>query len=224
MEKVTIKNLIDFRQKSKRARITFVNNLKKEKKLDDGSSGGDYWISCLSAISNAFRYDNKDLLEEKIDLLRDKIQHTQIKRIQDQFQRNIDILANFQDFDFQHLKPNLELAFLKRPKVKSIIIVKDFPIEVKPSYVFSFSENNSEEIGAVWFVVKLGGFKKSELGMFADIMYRYLDKHYSKDFFVNPNYCIAVDLFNGQEVRYSEIQNGDIPILIDTTIEEIKRT
>jgi len=222
MEKITIKNLIDFRRKNERTRITFVHNLKKEKKSDD-SSGGDYWISCLSAITNAFKYENTDLLEAKIELLRDKIKYSQIKRIKDQFQRNIDILSNFQDFDFQHLKPNSDLTFLKQPKIKSIIDIKGFPVESKPSLIFSFSENNSEEVGGIWFVAKLNGFKKTELGMFVDILYRYLEKRYSKDFYVNPNYCIAVDLFNGQDVNYSEIQNGDIPILIDSTIDEIKK-
>ena len=222
MEKVTIKNLIDFRRKNEMTRITFVQNLKKEKKSDD-SSGGDYWISCLSAITNAFRYGNTDLLEEKIDLLRDKIIYSQIQRIKNQFQRNIDILSTFQDFDFQHLKPNSDLTFIKQSKIKSIIDIKSFPVESNPSHIFSFSKNDSEEVGGIWFVAKLNGFRKTELGMFADIMYRYLEIHYSKDFYVNPSYCIAVDLFNGQEVNYSEIQNGDIPILIDSTIEDIKK-
>jgi len=99
-----------------------------------------------------------------------------------------------------------------------------FTQEAKPCHIYTFSEHNSEEIGAVWFIVKLKGFNKSELGMFTDIIYRFLDKHYSKDFYVNPKYCIAIDLFNGQEVNYTDIKNGEIPILIDSTIEELKKT
>jgi hypothetical protein len=223
MEKLTVKNLIEFRGKNNRTKITFVNNLKKEKKKSDEDSGGDYWISCLSAIRNTYRLDNVDLLDEKIDLLRDKIKTSEIKRIKNQFQRNIDIISNFKDYDFKHLKPNVDLTFLTQPKHQAILDIKDLPIEAKPCHIFTFSSNSSEEIGGIWFVAQLEGFKKSELGMFADILYRYLDKHYSKDFYINPNYCIAVDLYNGQETNYMEIQNGKIPILIDSTLDDLKK-
>lgn len=223
MKKVTVKNLIEFRGKNERTRITFVNNLKKEKKKSEDGSGGDYWISCLSAVRNSFKYDNEDLLDDKISELADKIRVTEIKRIKDQFKRNIDILNNFKEYEIEHLKPNSDLTFLKQPKMKSLLDIKGLPIEAKPCHIYTFSENNSEEIGGIWFIAKLKGFKKSELGMFTDILYRYLEKHYSKDFYVNPDYCIAVDLFNGQEVKYSEIQNGNIPILVDSTLDELKK-
>ena len=223
MKKVTVKNLIEFRGKNERTRITFVNNLKKEKKKSEDGSGGDYWISCLSAVRNSFKYDNENLLDDKISELADKIRVTEIKRINDQFKRNIDILNNFKEYEIEHLKPNVDLTFLKQPKIKSLLDIKGFPIEAKPCHIYTFSENNSEEIGGIWFIAKLRGFKKSELGMFTDILYRYMDKHYSKDFYVNPDYCIAVDLFNGHEVKYSEIQNGNIPILVDSTLDELKK-
>lgn len=223
MKKVTVKNLIEFRGKNKRTKITFVHNLNKEKNKSEDSSGGDYWISCLSAIRNSFRFDDEDLLDEKINLLSDKINVTEIKRIKDQFQRNIDIVNSFKDYDLKHLKPNTNLTFLKQPKIKSLLDIKGLPIEAKPCHIYTFSENNSEEIGGIWFIAKLNGFKKSELGMFTDILYRYLDKYYSKNFYVNPDYCVAVDLFNGQEVNYSDIKNGKIPILIDNTIDELNK-
>lgn len=222
MEKLTVKNLIEFRGKNDRTKITFVNNLKKEKKKSDEDSGGDYWISCLSAIRNTYRLDNTDLLDEKIDLLRDKIKVSEIKRIKDQFQRNIDIISNFKDYDLQHLKPNVDLTFLTQPKYQAILDIKGLPVEAKPCHIFTFSSNNSEEIGGIWFVAQLEGFPKSELGMFTDILYRYLDKHHSKDFYVNPDYCIAVDLYNGQEANYTEILKGKIPTLIDSTLDDLK--
>lgn len=223
MKKVTVKNLIEFRGKNERTKITYVNNLKKEKKKSDDGSGGDYWISCLSAIRNAFRLDNDDLLDEKIELLQAKIEVTENKGIKNQFQRNIDIINSFKDHDFQYLKPNTDLIFLKQPKVKSILEIKGLPIEAKPCHIYTFSENNSNEIGGIWFVAQLKGFKRSELGMFVDILYRYLVKHYSEDFYVSPKYCIAIDLFNGHDLSYSDIENGDIPILIDATIDELKK-
>lgn len=223
MKKVTVKNLIEFRGKNKRTKLTFVHNLKKEKKKSEESSGGDYWISCLSAIRNSFKENDETLLDEKIELLREKIRVTEIKRIKNQFQRNIDIVESFKDLDLKNLKPKNELTFLKQPKIKSLLDINGLPIESKPCHIYTFSENNSEEIGGIWFVAKLNGFKKSELGMFADILYRYLEKNYSKDYYVNPDYCVAIDLFKGQEIKYSEIKSGNFPILIDSTIAELKK-
>jgi len=223
MEKITIKKLIEFRNKSDRSKITFANNLKTDKKQTEEVSGGDYWISCLSAIRNAYKYDNIELLDEKINLLNEKIKLYELKKTKDQFQRNIDLINNFKDFDLQHLKPNTDLKFLKQPKNIAIIEIKGLPIESKPCHIFSFSENKSEEIGGIWFIAQKKGFKKSELAMFTDILFRYLKKNYSKEFYVNPDYCIAVDLYNGQDVNYSEIQNGKIPILIEATIEDLKK-
>lgn len=222
MEKITVKNLIKFRGKNDQTKITFVNNLKKEKIKSADDSGGDYWISCLSAIRNTFKYDNVELLEEKISLLQDKIRVEEDGRIKDQFQRNLDIVSNFKDYDFQHLKPNFDLTFLTQPKDHAILNIKGFPIEAKPCHIFSFSNNTSEEIGGIWFVSQLAGFTKNELGMFVDVLYRYLHKYYSNDFFVNPDYCVAVDLYNGQEVNYTEIQKGKIPTLIDSTLDDLK--
>lgn len=89
--------------------------------------------------------------------------------------------------------------------------------------MFTFSNNGFEEIGAVWFVIKKDGFNKSELGMFNDIMYRYLMMNYSDKFKINPKYCIAVDLVNCQEVNYYQLLNGDISFLLDNTIDEVKK-
>ncbi len=222
MKKITIKNLIDFRRKSARSKKTFVKNLKLDKKSDDSSGGGDYWISCLSSISNVFKYDEIDYLREKIDLLIEKIDVSEDTRIKTQFQRNIDILFGFEEFDFKTIRPKTELKFLKKPSDKSLIDIKGYPVQAKPHHLFSFSEKGSDEIGAVWFIAKLDGYKKSELGMFADILHRYLEKHYSKNFYVNPKYCIAIDVVNGKEVNYKDIKKGKIPILIESTIEEIK--
>jgi len=222
MEKISIKKLINFRNRSDRSKITFATNLNKEKIESNNSSGGDYWISCLSAIRNSFKYNNENLLDEKIDLLIRKINVTKAQNTKNQFQRNIDIINAFKNFDISSLKPNVDIVFLKQPRTHSIINISGFPIQVKPCFIYTFSENYSEEIGGIWFIATLNGFRKSELGMFADLIYRHLIKHYSKKFFVNPDYCIAIDLFNGQQVNFSEIKDTKITTLIDKTIDEIK--
>lgn len=220
MEKLSITKLIDFRGKSDKSKSTFVNNLKLDKKAD--SSGGDYWVSSLSTISNVFKTDNPDLLDGKIEILLDKIEIAKAKITKTMFQRNIDILLGFKDFDFESLKPIEELKFYKKLESISIIDINGLPIQARPHHVFSYSKNEHEEICAVCFVTKLDGYKYGELGMFADILFRYLNKHYSKEYVVNPFYCVAVDVSNGRLVRYTDIQKGDVPILIDETIDEIK--
>lgn len=223
MKKVRVQDLIKFRTKNDLTKITFVRNLNKEKKKSDDDSGGHYWISCLSAIRNLFKHDDVDVLEEKINLLQSKIEKSEKKGSKIQFQRNIDLINSFKEYDYHYLKPNSSIEILKQKKANFLLDIKGLPIEVKPCHIYKFSENGSDEIGGVWFIAQLKGFKKSELAMFSDMIFRYLDKHYAKDFYVNPEYCIAVDICNGQEVRYSEIKNGSLPILIDSTIEELKK-
>lgn len=189
----------------------------------DDNGGGDYWISALSAIRNTFKLNDELLLDKKIEELNEKIKLKELKRIKDQYARNIDLLNTYKDIDKTILKPKIELKYLKQPKDKSIIEIKDLPIEAKPCHIYSFSKNNSDEIGGIWFVAILNGYNRNELGMFAEIIYRYLNINYSKDYYVNPKYCIVIDLYTGQEVKYSEIKKGKLPSLIEVTIEEIKK-
>tara|TARA_R110002012_G_scaffold321947_2_gene552659 strand:+ start:391 stop:1062 length:672 start_codon:yes stop_codon:yes gene_type:complete len=222
MKKITIKQLIDFRRKSDRSKKTFAYNLQLDKKRSN-DSGGDYWITSLSAISNVFKYKNEVLLNNKVEELQEKIKATPHKSNKLQFQRNIDILLGFEDFDFKSIRPEADLDFLKKPNDKSLIDIKGFIVQAYPHHVYTYSINGHDEIGAIWFVAKLGGFANSELGMFADILYRYLNKHYSKDYYVNTEYCIALDVVNGKTVSFSEIEGGIYPILIEKTIEEIQK-
>lgn len=227
MIKISIPSIIGFRRKSEKSKLSFLNSLEKEKVKDvenEESGGGNYWISCLSAIKNVFRYDNMNLIEEKIEYLQGKIEATNIKMTQTRWQKNIDILHNFQDFDLKSIRPPFELKFLKKNQTKSIVQVHKIPVETQPSYIFTFGNKDSEEIGAIWFVIKKGGYTKSELGMFCDITYKYLNENYSDKYKINTDYCIAIDIFDGHEVRYSQLLNGDISVLLDDTISEIKKT
>ena len=100
-KKITGKQLIDFKRKSSKSKATFINNFKiPEKKASSG--GGDYWISCLSAIRIFFKDYNIDIIDRKIEVLHDKISSHDNKRIKDQFKRNLDILENFKEYDYDH--------------------------------------------------------------------------------------------------------------------------
>jgi len=53
MKKIPIDKLIDFRRKKlDSAKITVLKNTQKEKEKKADGSGGNYWVSCLSAIIN----------------------------------------------------------------------------------------------------------------------------------------------------------------------------
>lgn len=226
MEKISVKNLIEFRHISEKSKRTFVTNIKKEKKPkseDKKDGGGDYWVSCLSALSNVYSTDDTNLIDEKIEDLVERIDAAPDKKTKDRWQQNIDLLYNFGDYDFKSIKPNEDLKFHKKVTAQYIIKIDSLPIESKPHHVFSYSNNGFDEIGAVWFIAKKGGFTKSELGMFCDIMYRYLDTHYSTNYKINPAFCIAIDVFNCQDVSYSQLINGNVSYLLDITIADLKK-
>src|SRR5690606_39323086 len=125
MNKITITNLVDFSRKTPVGRQTLVNNLKTPKvKATDEESGGDYWISALSCISRAFVDNRSNPIGDKIDELIDKIEVHEAKITKDMYQRNINILQNFEEFDFETLKPQTELTYHKKPKDKSIVAIK----------------------------------------------------------------------------------------------------
>ncbi|MBI5541242.1 MAG: hypothetical protein HY951_14345 [Bacteroidia bacterium] len=222
MKKITVKKLIEFKRKSDKSKITFVNNLKKDKKPKN-DSGGDYWITSLSAISNSFKTENLKLLDEKIEELRDKIKLTNNKNVKDQFQRNINVLENFKDFDLKETKPKSKLNYIKKHLSDMIVNINGLPIESRPRFVYSYSGTKDEEIGGIWFVAKLKGYTKTELGMFAEMIFRYIEKIHSGKYFVNPEYCIAIDVTDGKAVKYQEIIDEKISSVIESTIDELKK-
>lgn len=222
MKKITVKNVVEFRRTDEKKRLAFLNSLLREKRAADDGGGGDYWVSCLSAISNILLDKDKRRIGGKIAELEERIEETDHKGTKTRWQRNIDILYNFEDFDFDSLRPE-DIHQLKKPVAISLVDIEDFPIECKPNFVFWFENDGFREIGATWFIAKLGGYKKSELGMFADIMHRYLVANYSDDYKINAEYCVAVDLVNAREVRYSQILTDEIKPLLGKTISEMRK-
>jgi len=226
MQKIKVKELVEFRRKStERGKRNFAQKLKtrspKEKKeSDDG--GGDYWVTSTSCIYQVIKQDNIDLLDEKITDLLSRLQGAEDKRSKLMHQRNIDILTAFKDFDYKKLLPSKKFQIEKIPNDKKIILIKQFPIVVMPQIVFSFKRKEKKEIGAIWLIPQIGGFKKSELGMFCETLYRFLNENYSENYQISTNYCLAVDTYNVQILSYTDLLNGDISHLIENTLEEIK--
>lgn len=223
MQKLSIKKIVEFRGKSDRSKKHFANTLKLDKPKPESEGGGDYWVSCLSAISNSYKSnDIEPILNKRIEL-EEKYGETEFNKTKTMYKRNIDILYNYEDLDLNKWQPLKKWEFIKKYKDHSVLTIKGLQIQVTPNHVFTFKENDINEIGAIWFVAKLNGFSQSELGIFADILYQYLKVNFSKNYSINAKYCIAVDVFNNFEVSFSQLENGEIPFLLNSTLDEIRK-
>jgi len=222
MQKISIKEIIDFKRKTQRSRQTFIKNLNKEKEVLATDPGGDYWISATSAISRAFKVKNRVEITDKIyDLLQD-IEKTENKRTKVMYQRNLDILYNFEDYEFDSLRPVHEISFLKKPDILSIIDILKLPVKIKPHHVYIFEQEGVKYIGGLWITCKLGGYTHQELASFTEGLYKYLNKYYSQEYKISSEYCIALDASNGTKVSRIEIEQGAYTPILESTIELIK--
>lgn len=223
MKKIRIHDLVDFNKKSERSKITQVNNFKKETpevEKDKKESGGDYWISCNSALIKYFKTEDAKVLNNKIDHLKSMIDNTPRKQTKDRFNSNIERINNFIPFDVKEIKPSEEVKFLKKDEKYPKIKINDLTIEVKPDIIYSFDD---DKIGSVWFITKKGGFKSNELAMFCDITFRYLNKLYSEKYKINTDFVTVIDVFNTSYMTYSQIKDGEIISPLNNTIEEFKK-
>lgn len=223
MDKITVTNLIDFGKKGDKGKQSLVNKLKLPKVSNPNDGGGDYWISALSCLAKVFKDNTQNIIGDKIDELIEKIETHERKITKDMYQRNINILQEFEEFDFYILKPQTDLIYLKKTKEKSIVSIKQLPLFVNPHHVYTFKEDNVKKIGAIWFVAKLGGFKNEELAIVTDLLYRYLVTNYSDKFEISMSYTIAIDVNTAHIISYSHIENGEIKSTLIPVINEIKK-
>lgn len=220
MQKLTAKKIIEFRRLPKTRKQTFVNNLKKP--VMKSGSGGDYWVSCISAITNACRDNDNTFINDKIDSLHGQLKRTSYKRTKDMYQRNIDILSGFKEFDFTKLKPKRITEFSTRPNTKYMLTVNGLSVQVFPNHVFTYKSNQTDEVGAVWFVAQLNGFKNDELHIFSELLYKYLSANYSKRHTINSNFCTVVDVVTQIELKHSKLTNSGAESILNLTIADLK--
>ena len=222
MKKLTIKDIVKFRRKTEGPRKTFIHNLIIARETGSDADARDYWVRSLSTIKKAFRTNDTQCISDKIDEVKEVLLATTHGNTIKQYNHNIRILKNFEDFDFSIWKPTEEIKILNQYKENKILPIKGLPIEATPSFVFLFNNSGNEEVGAIWFVAQKDGFKALELGMFAEIMYIYLKTHFSK-YDINPNFCIVVDLYNGTHIDYLKLEEGAIHKVLNSTLDEIKK-
>ncbi|MBA5791558.1 hypothetical protein H1R17_10065 [Flavobacterium sp. xlx-214] len=226
MEKITIKELIEFRKKgSEKTKRNFALKLKTRKakvKDSEDKSGGNYWSISNSSIYNTFKRGKDEFYDEKIDEVTDKYSKTTSLKDKTMYERNLDILRNFKELDILSLRPDHIINFETVERTSKIISLQNLPIYINPNLVFIFEENGTETIGGIILVPQLNGFTKTELGLFCEILYKFLFDKYSGEYSISQQYCIAIDTYNASSVTYHEMINTRIPSILNSTLLEIK--
>lgn len=228
MHKITVNELIEFNRKpTDKGKKNFAYKLKtrlpKEKKeLDEEGGGGDYWITSTSCIYNVIKKDDTGFYDKKLEDLSVKYEGTEKKGPKEMHRRNIEILTSFRDFNHMEVRPAKILKFETVQTVHKVIFMDNFPLYVTPSILFAHERNGKIELGGVWLVAKLNGFSKKELGMFCELLYKFLTRNYSDRYQISEDLCIAVDTYGAQKITYDELAKGKIPFTVQKTIDEIK--
>ena len=219
IKKLPIKKLVEFRRLTKRSQLTFSNRLKFPKENDSG--GGDYWVRSISAISNAFKENNNSFVQAKLEETVELYNLNQRTQTKIMYKRNIDILEKYQDFNFETWRPTADLTFFKKPN--STVEMNTLPLQIRPNHVFSYGDDNNKSVGGIWFIAWLDGFKTEDLGIYSEALFRYLSSFYSENYIINPASCMIVDVSRVNMISYNQVLNGEIPSLLDSTIDSLKR-
>lgn len=221
MKKISVKDIIVYHKKSDKSKKTFLASINKVKKKDS-EGGGNYWVRSISALSNTFKTNDNQHIKDKIDGIFNDFKNSKRKLTKDMYQRNLDILYNYEDFDFSTWYPNKTFKILDKSNKKSIIEINKVFVQVLPNQVFTFTKNKIDYVGAIWFIAKLDGYTKSEFGIFTETLFYYLKDNFSSKYDVSAENCIVVDVLNIDEVNYQMVLSNKIPTLLMETLKSIK--
>ena len=227
MEKITIKEILEFRSKSsEKSKRHFAQKLKtrkaKEKKeSEESKGGGNYWIISNSVIYNIFKSGKDEYSDDKIEELNNKIKNTDDKSNILMYNRNIEIISNFKEFDILSIRPNEIESFENVPKSHKIFQIENLPIYLNPQLIFKFKDNETIKIGALLIASKIGGYTKSEQKIIVETLYRFIQKNFEDKYEIDKNYCIVIDSYNASKVAYSELDTTKNSVLVNT-LREIK--
>lgn len=223
IKKISVSKVVEFNRKSEKAKQTFITNLKNSKPKESLGEGGDYWIHSLSTIAKVFLSENKETLDDRIIELSGKREASKAKISKDMFQRNVEIVQNFREVDIPSFKPRNAFKRIPKTDSKSVLKIQDIPVQVIPHHLFTFEENNTKKLGAIWFVAKIKGYKKEELGIFSEALHHYLKVNYSDKFIISPEYCISMDVISVNLINYSQLLNQEVPSLLNKSLEAIQK-
>lgn len=224
MKKINIKDLFEFRRRSDKRRYAFVSKLETSNDNDtDISEGGrDYWVRSITALSRAFKENDNSIISDRIDNIINDYEPNMLNKTKIMYDRNLQILHNFEDYDFNELKPSTKIEIIEKGRKKGIINIKNLPIKVLMHQVYSFKNEQDEKfIGSVLFLAKLDNYKPHELGIFAEAVYNFLIENYSDKYFISPENIRIIDVMSTVDINYQMVLNGDIPPLLNSTLDEI---
>src|SRR5690242_4696183 len=154
MRKLSVKDLVDFRKRSDRGKRNFIESVKSNKAPTITEGGGDYWTISLSAVCNAFKRDDLQIINDKVDEVQQKLKSAKGKISQTMYHRNIAILQNYLNLELTELRPDGKLLFQKKSTGNTLLSIKGLEIEVdaKRYQAYIFGKKDEESIGAVWFI------------------------------------------------------------------------
>lgn len=222
MKKLSVKDLVDFRRKSDRSKRTFVEKLKSTKPEPPAEDGGDYWVTGLSAIGNAYRDNDIGIIDNKIDELQAKWSASRRTATKNMYQKNIAILEKYKSMDRKGLRPGSKLSFLKKSTGKSVLTIRGLEIKTKASHIFTFGKGE-ESVGGICFVAQKDGYRMDDVGLFCEMLYRFLKHNYAKQYELASKFCIAIDMISGNRVNYEQVEEGDIPSILIPTLDDINK-
>lgn len=221
MKKISVNNLIKFKNKSEKSRKTFILSLGRKGEIkSDG--GGNYWVRSLSSLSKTFKCNNNEFIKDKISEILELFNPKLSKQTKDMYERNLDILHNYEDFDFSVWKPENAIVLSKTAR-KAIIEIDNVPLQITPSQIYSFEIDDKKYVGAIWFIAQLNGYSNEERGLFAEGLYIYLSKNFSEKYEISPENCLAVDVLSKVEVSYKMLMDKKISSILMNTISEVKQ-
>lgn len=222
VNKLALKKLVEFGRLSEKRQANFANQLKVPKVPKSTENGGDYWKRSVSGLSNAYKDNNIERITEKIEAVVGVYQSTTNKLTKKMYERNLEILHNYRDYDFTKLRPLGELKFLS--KSKELLTIDNVPLQILPNHVFTFENAESiRKVGAIWFVAWLESFSKEDLGVYAEAQFNYLSNVYAEQYEVDPRYCLTVDILTMEAVSYQDILQGKIKSLLQSSIDSLNK-
>ncbi|KUJ50915.1 hypothetical protein [Chryseobacterium sp. JAH] len=224
MKDIRIKDLVTFRRLTEKRQSTFINNLQKEKiaKEKEEGSGGDYWVRSISALNNAFRENDNRFISDKITDIINDYNPKLDKGTKVKYDRNLQILYNYEDFDFRSVTPAEEIEILSKARKSGVIEIAALSLKVETHHIYTFSIDEKEYLGALLFAAQKEGYQPSELGIFAEAIFNFLDANYGSKYIIHPSFVKVVGVMTHGIVDYQMVLDGDLPSIILPIIENIK--
>lgn len=221
MKELSIKKIIEYNSYSDRRKSTMLGKLRVDSIFSNSKDARDYWHRSLSSIRKSFKTENYQLLIDRIESLANDHSKSTIKKTKIMYERNIQVLRNFLDFDYSILIPAHKIRFISQNNEVSIININGIHLKIYGDDLFSYKINDVEYVGAVWFVACKDGYKNEELTIFLDALFRMLDSKLSDKYCVDSDYCLVVDAMKMNILSYSQIKDNPIKSKLEQLVNEI---